>query len=176
MIHVCRSRRWPVQEKANVCCNQWTTNWNSVKWVQAHCVAYVARMVTSRFGCCVLPAEFSYYYKVAWLLKLVHHLLRCLTYIDFKSSKSDDCHSIGKKRGNSHDCLFLGLVLQCFGRTFSFLSSFLFVYLIVLLFMSTSLVFEEHRLFFYICTLAHVIHFPTDTNTVYYAAGQKHQS
>ena len=37
-----------------------------------------------------------------------------------------------KKRGNSHDCLFLKLVLQCFGRAFFFfLSSFLFVYLIV---------------------------------------------
>jgi len=37
-----------------------------------------------------------------------------------------------KKRGNSHDCLFLGLVLQCFGRIFFFFhSSFLFVYLIV---------------------------------------------
>lgn len=40
-----------------------------------------------------------------------------------------------KKRGNSHDRLFLGLVLQCFGRTFFFfLSSFLFVCLFNCLF------------------------------------------
>lgn len=62
-----RSRHWPFQEKATLC-DKWQ-NETAMNWIDIKC--------TGRFR-----KDFSHYYKVTWLLVLVHRLLRLNIYCE----------------------------------------------------------------------------------------------
>ena len=122
MIYVCQGRRWPVQEKYNICCNEQQTE---ILWSEY----MVLHMVHADLAVVRCWLSFSGYYKVAWLLELVHSMKQCLPYIVLKVmiairlEKSKEIHMTAYFWDLSYSVLV--------GLFFFFLSSFLFVCLIV---------------------------------------------